>query len=76
MPEYTESTGAKLKVEIDLQEAKAFIKVQDGILIYDPVQIVPGDYPIKYSVFSNGYSSEFRFTLHVTNSDFLIPEKV
>ena len=76
MPEYTESTGAKLKVEIDLKEAKAFIKVQDGILIYEPVQIVPGDYTIKYSVFSKGYSSEFRFTLHVTNSDFLIPEKV
>jgi hypothetical protein len=37
MPEYNDSTGAKLAVEIDLQESKAFIKIKNGFLIYEPV---------------------------------------
>ena len=34
---------------------------------------MPGDYPIKYTVFSNGRSRDFRFTLGMSCSDFLIP---
>jgi hypothetical protein len=37
MPEYTDSAGAKLALEINLQEAKAFIKVQNDLLVYEPV---------------------------------------
>jgi hypothetical protein len=36
MPEYTDSTGTKLALEINLQDAKAFIKVENDFLIYEP----------------------------------------
>ncbi len=36
MPEYTDSTGTKLGLEINLQDAKAFIKVENDFLIYEP----------------------------------------
>ena len=53
MPEYTDSTGTKLGLEINLQDAKAFIKVENDFLIQQPFQIVPGEYTIKYKVESN-----------------------
>ena len=50
MPDYLDSSGAKLGLEINLQEAKSFLKIENGFIKYEPTFVVPADYVIKYSV--------------------------
>jgi hypothetical protein len=76
MPSYTDSTGKKLEIEIDLQDAKDLLKVENGHIIYEPIQTSQTNFVIKYSVEYNSQSIEFRFTLHINCPDFYVPEKV
>lgn len=59
MPDYLDSSGAKLGIEINLQEAKSFLKIENGLIKYETAFVVPADYVIKYSVASDGKSKEF-----------------
>lgn len=74
MPEYTDISGATLSIDVNLQEAKNFLKFQDGFVIYEPSDEVPnqGDYVVMYSVSSNGQKKDFYFTVRVTCSSFVV----
>jgi len=76
MPEYTDSSGAKLSMDVNLQEAKTFLKFQDGFIIYELGEQLAdtGDYNIKYSITSNGETKSFQFTVRVTSSEFYIAD--
>jgi hypothetical protein len=59
MPYYLDFSGSKLGLEINLQVAKSFLKIENGLIKYEPTFVVPADYVIKYSVASNEKSKEF-----------------
>ncbi len=59
MPDYLDFSGAKLDLEINLQVAKSFLKIENDLIKYEPTFVVSADYVIKYSVTSNEKSKEF-----------------